>query len=100
MGRACFTFGRMADKPRVEILFRKGKPVAACFHLHADVEQGARRTIPIRPPLTALYDVAGRAVGLELPLPTTLSVAVINEVLRELGGGEIAEADLVSMRAP
>lgn len=88
----------MPDKPRVEIVFRKGKPVAVFLHLKADVSGRTGRTIPIRPPMTAHYDDAGHPVGLELPLPMTLTTAAINEALRELGSAELSDGDLLGVR--
>ncbi len=88
----------MAPKPRVEIVFKRGKPVMAFFHLREDVNGRAGKTIPIRPPMSAHYDDAGQPVGLDLPLPTTVSTAAINEALRELGSPEVTDADLVGVR--
>jgi hypothetical protein len=86
------------DKPRLEVVFRKGKPVAAFFHLRAGSSGKSGRTIPIRPPMTAHYDEAGLPIGLELPLPTTVTLPLLNEALRELGASPLKEADILALR--
>ena len=85
-------------KPRLEIVFRKGKPVAAFFHLREGSSGKSGRTIPIRPPITAHYDDAGLPIGLELPLPTTVPLIGINEALREVGAETLDEADILAIR--
>jgi len=87
----------MPIKPRVEIVFKRGKPVSAFLHLREN-PTGPRKTIAIRPPMTAHYDSVGQAVGLEIPLPTTVSTAAINEALHELGAEEVSDAELLGLR--
>ncbi len=86
------------EKPRLEIVFRKGKPVAAFFHLRAEASGKSGRTVPIRPPMTAHYDETGLPIGLEVPLPTSVPLHLLNEALRELGAPPVAEADIVALR--
>lgn len=85
-------------KPRIEIVFRKGKPTAAFFHLRETGSGKSGRQIPIRPPMVAHYDAAGHPSGLEVPLPLTVNLAQINEALREIGGEAVLEADLEPLR--
>lgn len=85
-------------KPRVEIVFRKGKPVAAFLHLREGEKGRSGRTIPIRPPMTAHYDDAGLPIGLEVPLPTAVPLLLINEALRELGAEALGEDDVMALR--
>ncbi len=81
-------------KPRIEIVFRKGRPTSAFLHLKDGVSGKSGRQIPIRPPMVAHYDGAGHPSGLEIPLPLTVHVLQINEALRELGAEPIDEASL------
>ena len=85
-------------RPRVEIVFRKGKPVAAFLHLREGASGKSGRTIPIRPPMTAHYDDAGLPIGLEVPLPTTVPLPLLNEALRELGAPGLDEQDFLALR--
>lgn len=86
-------------KPRIEVMFRKGKPIAAFFHLR-DTESGrSGRQIPIRAPMVAHYDATGVPSGLEVPLPLSVHLLQINEALREIGGEAVTEADITPLRA-
>jgi hypothetical protein len=85
-------------KPRLEIVFRKGKPVAAFFHLKEGASGKTGRTIPIRPPMTAHYDESGLPIGLEMPLPTAVPLEHLNEALRGLGSEVVGEADILALR--
>jgi hypothetical protein len=85
-------------KPRLEIVFRKGRPVAAFFHLKEGASGKTGRTIPIRPSMTAHYDDSGLPIGLELPLPTAVPLEHLNEALRELGSEGVGEADILALR--
>ncbi len=87
-----------SPKPRVEIVFKKGRPVAAFFHLRAGANGKTGRTIAIRPQMTAHYDAAGHPIGLELALPTQAELPAINEALRELSSDPVGEADIVALR--
>jgi hypothetical protein len=85
-------------KPRIEIVFRRGRPVAAFFHLREGTSGKSGRTIAIRPQMTAHYDDAGHPTGLELSLPTRASALEVNDALRELSGDPVEDADLVPLR--
>jgi hypothetical protein len=83
---------------RVEVVFRRGRPVAAFFHLKKDVQGKSGRQIMVRPQMTAHFDDGGHPVGLEIQLPDKLDLLVINDVLRELGADPVVEADLAPLR--
>ena len=74
-------------KPRIEVMFRKGKPIAAFFHLRESESGRSGRQIAIRAPMVAHYDASGVPSGLEVPLPLSVHLLQINEALREIGGG-------------
>jgi hypothetical protein len=89
----------MTMKPRIEVIFRKGKPVTAFFHLVEASSGRTGRQIAIRPPMVAHYDAAGHPSGLEVPLPLTVQISQINEALREVGGEPVLDADMVPLRS-
>ncbi|NUP09279.1 MAG: hypothetical protein HOW73_24775 [Polyangiaceae bacterium] len=86
-------------KPRIEIVFRKGKPTSAFFHLREGSSGKTGRQIPIRPTFVAHYDDAGHPSGLEVPLPLVASAWMVNDALRELGGSPVDEVDLAPLRS-
>lgn len=87
------------SKPSIDIIFKKGRPVAAFLKLRSDVGGRSHRTVPLRPTITAHYDAAGLPVGLELALPWDGSLTELNDALREVGGGAVEASDLVALRA-
>jgi hypothetical protein len=86
-------------KPSIDIIFKKGRPVAAFLQLRSGVGGRSHRTVPLRATITAHYDAAGLPVGLELALPWEGSLAELNDALREVGGGVFEASDLVALRA-
>ncbi|MFO0549523.1 MAG: hypothetical protein U0271_14115 [Polyangiaceae bacterium] len=91
--------GPRPKSPRIEIIFRKGRPVAAFFHFSEEESGRTGRQIPIRPQLTAHYNQAGHPSGLEVPLPLTVTAAQISDALRELSQPPIEESDLLMLRS-
>ena len=83
---------------RVEVIFKKGRPVSVFFHLGGAAKGKSGRQIHVRPNMTAHFDAAGHAVGLEISLPAKLELVQVNEVLRELGASPVTEADLAAVR--
>lgn len=85
-------------KPRIEIVFKRGKPTTAFFHVHETQPGKSSRQIEIRPQFTAHYDAAGHPSGLEVPLPLKASLPLVNEALREIGAPSVDESDLAPLR--
>ena len=85
-------------KPRIEIVFRKGRPTSAFFHLGAAGGKSGRQ-IAIRPTFVAHYDEAGLPSGLEVPLPLVASLFQVNDALREVGSPPVDETDLAPLRS-
>lgn len=86
------------DAPRVEIVFRKGKPVAAFLHLRERTSGKAGKTISLRPNVTAHFDALGIGIGLELALPVDVDLMTLNGILHDLDGGKLLERDLEQLR--
>lgn len=87
------------SKPRIEIVFKRGKPTAAFFHVREDSMGRTSRHIPIRRSFVAHYDEAGHPSGLEVPLPLVASAFQVNDALREIGAGQVDESDLAPLRS-
>lgn len=85
-------------KPRIEIVFKRGKPTVAFFHLGAGPTNKSGKHIAIRPTFVAHYDEAGHPSGLEVLLPLQASLLDVNDALRELGSPPVEEADLAPLR--
>lgn len=86
------------SKPHIDVVFKKGRPVAAFLNLRADVLGRSHRTVPLRPTITAHYDVSGLPIGLELALPWDGSLTELNDALREVGGGALEAVDVIALR--
>lgn len=87
------------NKPRIEIVFRRGKPTSAFFHISEAGSGKSGRQITIRPTLVAHYDDAGHPSGLEVPLPLAVALWQVNDALRELGAPSVEETDLAPLRS-
>jgi len=63
----------------LEIMYRKGKPLAAYFCLHRRHRTQRVRSRPLGDGLVADYDESGRPVGLEMTSPGTTALSRIKE---------------------
>jgi len=64
--------------------FRRGRPLAAYYHLPRRLRQKSYRTRRIEPGLVIDFARDGKPIGIEITAPTKLSLAALNRVLREL----------------
>jgi hypothetical protein len=53
----------------------------------------------VSPGLVVDYTSKGKAIGVEITSPTTVSLAAINRVLRDIGSLPLKRADLQPLRA-
>ena len=85
---------------RIEIIFRKGKPVAAFLHFSQN-EEGKRggQVVSISKNVTLHVDDRSTPLGIEIAVPSNISARELNEVLRELGQDAVTEADLHPLRS-
>jgi hypothetical protein len=86
------------DAPRIEVVFKKGKPVAVFLHLRERTSGKSGKTISLRPNVTAHFDGAGLGVGVELALPVDLDLMTLNGILHDLDAGRLEERDLDQLR--
>jgi uncharacterized protein YuzE len=83
----------------LEVTYRQGKPVAAYYYLPRRSGQRSVRTRRVEPGLLIDYAKGGRPIGVEITAPSTLSVAVFNRVLRELGVAPVTREDIAPLIA-
>lgn len=94
----------LLERPRLEIVFRRGRPIAALFHLRDEGPGKNARQLPLQAgrnasAMLAHYDERGKPTGLEVPLPLgAVTLAHINEALREMGAGTVTESDLEALQ--
>ena len=84
---------------RIEVIFRKGKPVAAFLHFTQNEEGKRGRVVSITKNVTLHVDERANPLGIEVGLPATITTRELNEVLRELGQPPVTDADLLPLRS-
>lgn len=83
----------------LEITFRHGRPMAAYYYLPREAHQKSARTRRVEPGLVIDFTAEGQAIGIEITAPAKVSLAALNEVLKELGQAPASEADLAPLLA-
>ena len=83
----------------LEVTFRHGRPIAAYLYLPRQPGDKSHRTAKADPGLLIDYNRDGKPIGIEITAPTMVTVASLNEVLRELGQPAIEQNDLAPLRA-
>jgi hypothetical protein len=68
----------------LEVMYRKGKPLAAYFNLPRRSEDVSVRVEPYAPGFLVDWTEDGRAIGIEMPSPTLVTVEGVNQVLTRL----------------
>jgi hypothetical protein len=83
----------------LEVTFRHGRPLAA--YLHLPRQPGERSFRSSKAPLGMVVDFnrSGQPVGIELTAPDKVTLASLNEVLRDLGLPALTAVDLEPLRA-
>ena len=87
----------MAKGRYLEVTYRKGKPLAAYLYLPRRDGDTAARSEPFAPPSDGLVvDFApdGRAIGIEVLSPSTLTLAALNRALSALHQPAASDRDL------
>lgn len=83
----------------LEVTYRQGRAIAAYYYLPRRPGQHSVRTRRVEAGLLVDYARGGRAIGVEITTPGTLSVAAFNRVLRELGFPPVKRQDLAPLIA-
>jgi len=86
-------------EPYLEVTYRRGKALAAYYHLPRRARDRSYRTSQPAPGLIIDYTRSGKPIGIELSAPGRVSVTALNRVLRELGFPPVSRADLAPLRA-
>lgn len=86
-------------EPYLEVTFRHGRPIAAYYYLPRETNQKSARTRRVEPGLVIDFTADGEAIGIEITAPGSVSLAVLNGVLRELGHALANHVDLAPVLA-
>ena len=87
------------NQPYLEVTFRKGRALAAYLYLPRLPKDKSARSVLAAPGLVVDYTSKGKAIGVEITSPATVSLAAVNRVLRDLGALPLKRADLQPLRA-
>jgi len=83
----------------LEVTFRHGRPIAGYYYLPRGANQKSVRTRRVEPGLVIDFAADGQAIGIEITTPAKVSLAALNDVLRELGHPLASQADLAPVLA-
>jgi hypothetical protein len=83
----------------LEVTFRHGQPIAAYYYLPRSAGQKSVRTRRVEPGLVIDFAADDQAIGIEITTPAKVSLAALNDVLRELGHPLASQADLAPVLA-
>lgn len=83
----------------LEMTFRRGRAIAAYYYLPGKPGQKSYRTEVAAPGLLVDYGRGGRALGIEITSPRTVTRASLNRVLRALGHPPLTPAEFAPLRA-
>ncbi len=86
-------------EPYLEVTFRHGRPIAAYYYLPREANHKSVRTRRVEPGLVIDFTTDGRAIGIEITTPAKVSLAALNDVLRELGHPPASQTDLAPVLA-
>jgi uncharacterized protein YuzE len=86
-------------EPYLEVTFRHGRPIAAYLYLPRMAGEKSHRTKRLEPGLIIDFDRDGKPIGIEITAPGQITLASLNQVLRDLGLSEISSADLAPLCA-
>lgn len=83
----------------LEVMYRRGKPMAAYLYLPRSPGQKSTRTEAVEAGLLVDYAEDGEPIGVEITAPGRVTVQQLNAVLARLGKAGIAEEELAPLRA-
>jgi len=84
--------------PSIEITYRSGRAVAAYILLGERSTARCHATREAAPGLIVDYARNGRAIGLEVAVPRTATLAAVNRVLRAVGANPLRRVDFAPLR--
>ncbi|HUT56743.1 MAG TPA: DUF2283 domain-containing protein [Phycisphaerae bacterium] len=83
----------------LEVTYRQGKPLAAYLHLPGRRSDRAARSRKAAPGLVVDYAEDGRAIGIEITSPKSVTLEAVNSILAELHQQALAEEELSPLMA-
>ena len=84
----------------LQVTYRKGKAFSAYLHLSHQTGEKSARTVPSGDGLLVIdYGQNGKAIGVEIPAPSTGPLERLNRVLADLGETPLSERDYLPVRA-
>ena len=86
-------------EPYLEVTFRHGRPMAAYLYLPRGPQEKSVRTQRVEPGLVIDFAQDGRPIGIEITAPSQISLATVNEALRNLGVSPVTPDDLAPLLA-
>jgi hypothetical protein len=86
-------------EPYLEVTFRQGRPIAACYYLPQEAGRKSVRTRREEPGLIIDFAADGQAIGIEITAPMKISLEALNRVLSDLGQAPASAADLAPVLA-
>jgi len=86
-------------EPYLEVTYWRGRAVAAYYYLPRQPRQKSVRTRRVEPGFVIDLARGGQPIGIEITAPTKLSLAALNQVLRELGFASVSRRDLAPVLA-
>jgi len=85
--------------PYLEVTYRKGRVLAAYYHVVASANRRAARTRKVAPGLVVDYGRDGEALGVEITSPSVVTLTALNRVLRSLGLDPLKADEFKPLRA-
>ena len=83
----------------LEVTFRRGRAIAAYYHLPRRPDQKSYKSRQVEPGLVVDFGRGGQPIGIEITSPQTLSLAALNRVLRQLGFAPVKREELAPVLA-
>ena len=81
----------------LEMSYRRGRALAGYLYLPRKDGDRAARSRKVAPGLVVDYAEDGRAIGIEITSPSTVSVEAINAVLAEMAQDPVDETELAPL---
>lgn len=83
----------------LEVTYRHGKPLAAYYYLPRSGSPRSYRSQELEPGLVVDFGRDGRALGIEIVEPASVTLAAMNRVLRRLRQPPIKAVDFSPLNA-
>ena len=89
----------MTKHPFLEVTYRQGKPLAAYLYLPRESGDKSCRTVKLDCGLLIDYAADGRAIGIEIASPASVTLTNINEALASVNQAPLTPKDLTPLQA-